>query len=150
MLGSTLQVCTFMFLGEMILKLIAFKFRGYIKSRWNIFDGVVVVISLIDTVLTLSNLIDNTGTSVLRSFRLVSILIEVLKNGLKYFSLSLLESGTSRPARSCKLRFSYPRIGGNFVFSFITFFEFAAFLAIKFWFIYITVSFLGVLSRFVF
>lgn len=58
----------------MILKLIAFKFRGYIKSRWNIFDGVVVVISLIDTVLTLSNFIDNTGTSVLRSFRLVSIL----------------------------------------------------------------------------
>lgn len=89
MLGSTWQVCTFMFLGEMILKLIAFKFRGYIKSRWNIFDGVVVVISLIDTVLTLSNLIDNTGTSVLRSFRLVSILIEVLKNGLKYFSFCL-------------------------------------------------------------
>lgn len=55
----------------MILKLIALKPRGYIKSRWNIFDGVVVVISLIDTVLTLSDLIDNTGTSVLRSFRLV-------------------------------------------------------------------------------
>ena len=57
---------------EMILKLIALKPSGYIKSRWNIFDGVVVIISLIDTVLTLSNLIDNTGTSVLRSFRLVS------------------------------------------------------------------------------
>lgn len=78
-LGSVLQVCTFIFLGEMILKLIAFKFRGYIKSHWNIFDGVVVVISLIDTVLTLSNLIDNTGTSVLRSFRLVSILIKSFK-----------------------------------------------------------------------
>lgn len=70
---SLFQVCTFIFLIEMILKLIAFKFRGYIKSRWNIFDGIVVVISLIDTVLTLSNFIDNTGTSVLRSFRLVSI-----------------------------------------------------------------------------
>lgn len=57
---------------EMILKLIALQPSGYIKSRWNIFDGVVVIISLIDTVLTLSNLIDNTGTSVLRSFRLVS------------------------------------------------------------------------------
>ena len=56
----------------MILKLIALKPRGYIKSRWNIFDGVVAVISLIDTVLTLSNLIDSTGTSVFRSFRLVS------------------------------------------------------------------------------
>ena len=50
----------------------ALKPRGYIKSRWNIFDGVVAVISLIDTVLTLSNLIDSTGTSVFRSFRLVS------------------------------------------------------------------------------
>lgn len=77
--GSLLQVSTFIFLGEMILKLIAFKFRDYIKSRWNIFDGLVVVISLVDTVLTLSNLIDNTGTSVLRSFRLVSILIKSLK-----------------------------------------------------------------------
>ena len=66
------QICTFLFLLEMILKLIALRPRGYIKSRWNIFDGVVVVISLIDTVLTLSNLIDNTGTSVFRSFRLVS------------------------------------------------------------------------------
>ena len=56
----------------MILKLIALKPRGYIKSRWNIFDGVVAVISLIDTVLTLSNLLDSTGTSVFRSFRLVS------------------------------------------------------------------------------
>ena len=56
----------------MILKLIALKPRGYINSRWNIFDGVVAVISLIDTVLTLSNLIDSTGTSVFRSFRLVS------------------------------------------------------------------------------
>ena len=56
----------------MILKLIALKPRGYIKSRWNVFDGVVAVISLIDSVLTLSNLIDSTGTSVFRSFRLVS------------------------------------------------------------------------------
>ena len=59
---------------EMILKLIAFKPSGYIKSRWNIFDGIVVAISLIDTAFTLSNFIDNTGTSVLRSFRLVSTL----------------------------------------------------------------------------
>ena len=66
------KVCTFIFLLEMILKMIALKPRGYIKSPWNIFDGVVAVISLIDTVLTLSNLIDSTGTSVFRSFRLVS------------------------------------------------------------------------------
>lgn len=75
-----------MFLGEMIFKLIVFKFCGYIKSCWNIFDGVVVVISFIDIVLILLNFIDNMGISVLRLFRLVSILIEVFKNGLKYFS----------------------------------------------------------------
>lgn len=57
----------------MILKLIALKPQGYIKSRWNIFDGIVVIISLIDTLLTLTTVIDNTGTSVLRSFRLVRI-----------------------------------------------------------------------------
>ena len=117
MLGSPLQVCTFMFLVEMILKLIAFKFRGYIKSRWNIFDGVVVVISLIDTVLTLSNLIDNTGTSVLRSFRLVSILTKSLKivQNISLFVITSVRVGLF------KLRFSCPRISGNFVFSFMTF-----------------------------
>ena len=114
MLGSPLQVCTFMFLGEMILKLIAFKFRGYIKSRWNIFDGVVVVISLIDTVLTLSNLIDNTGTSVLRSFRLVSILILKIVQNISVFVITGVRAGLF------KLRFSYFRISGNFVFSFVT------------------------------
>lgn len=70
-----IQACTFIFLLEMILKLVAFTWRGYIKSGWNIFDGVVVVISLVDAVLTLSTEIDNTGASMLRSFRLVSSLI---------------------------------------------------------------------------
>lgn len=58
---------------EMILKLIVFKLSGYIKSWWNIFDGVVVIISFIDIVLILLNFIDNIGISVLRFFRLVSI-----------------------------------------------------------------------------
>lgn len=61
----------------MILKLVAFTWRGYIKSGWNIFDGVVVVISLVDAVLTLSTEIDNTGANLLRSFRLVSSLISL-------------------------------------------------------------------------
>lgn len=129
MLGSSLQVCTFMFLGEMILKLIAFKFRGYIKSRWNIFDGVVVVISLIDTVLTLSNLIDNTGTSVLRSFRLVSILIKSLKivqniSVFVFAGVRYLKVGSA-----VNLRFSHPRISRNFVFRFITFLRVWSFFA---------------------
>ena len=103
MLDSPLQVCTFMFLGEMILKVIAFKFRGYIKSRWNIFDGVIVVISLIDTVLTLSNLIDSTGTSVLRSFRLVSILIKSLI--VQNISVFVFTGVRYLKAGSFKLRF---------------------------------------------
>lgn len=70
-----IQACTFIFLLEMILKLVALTWRGYIKSGWNIFDGVVVVISLVDAVLTLSTEIDNTGANMLRSFRLVSSLI---------------------------------------------------------------------------
>lgn len=59
----------------MILKLIVFGFCGYVKSGWNIFDGFVVVISLIDVVLMLFIEIDNIGISVLRFFRLVSLKI---------------------------------------------------------------------------
>ena len=67
----TSQVCTFIFLTEMILKLIALSPSGYVKSRWNIFDGVVVLVSILDIVLTIYQAANNTGTSVLRTFRLV-------------------------------------------------------------------------------
>lgn len=57
---------------EMVLKLIASGLRGYLKSRWNIFDGFIVVISIVDLILELAKIGNGAGLSVLRTFRLVS------------------------------------------------------------------------------
>jgi hypothetical protein len=56
---------------EMILKLLALGLYGYLQSRWNIFDGVVVIISVVDIIVVLTQKADGTGTSILRTFRLV-------------------------------------------------------------------------------
>lgn len=61
-----LQVFTGIFTAEMIMKLIALDPYHYFQQGWNIFDGVIVCLSLME--LGLSNV---EGLSVLRSFRLV-------------------------------------------------------------------------------
>ena len=59
----------------MVLKVTAFGPRGYVKSRWNIFDGFIVVISIVDLILERGVKVGNgAGLSVLRTFRLVSTL----------------------------------------------------------------------------
>lgn len=58
----------------MILKLIALGVKKYVKIAWNLFDGVIVIVSIID--LTLERVGSGGGggaLSVLRTFRLVSI-----------------------------------------------------------------------------
>lgn len=62
-----LQVFTGIFTAEMVLKLIAMDPYYYFQQGWNIFDGVIVCLSLME--LGLSNV---EGLSVLRSFRLVT------------------------------------------------------------------------------
>ena len=57
---------------EMVLKLVALGLRGYCKTRWNIFDGFIVVISIVDLILELANIMSGAELSVLRTFRLVS------------------------------------------------------------------------------
>lgn len=56
---------------EMILKLIAFGIKDYCKNKWNLFDGTIVILSVLDMVLSLSGAISGAGLSVLRTFRLV-------------------------------------------------------------------------------
>lgn len=56
---------------EMILKLIAFGIKEYCKNKWNLFDGTIVILSVLDMVLSLSGAISGAGLSVLRTFRLV-------------------------------------------------------------------------------
>lgn len=60
------QVFTGIFTAEMVLKLIALDPYYYFQQGWNIFDGIIVCLSLME--LGLSNV---EGLSVLRSFRLV-------------------------------------------------------------------------------
>lgn len=65
-LSVCLQVFTGIFTAEMVLKLVAMDPYYYFQQGWNIFDGVIVCLSLME--LGLSNV---EGLSVLRSFRLV-------------------------------------------------------------------------------
>ena len=60
------------FMMEMVLKLIAFGPKEYCKNKWNLFDGTIVVLSILDMALTYSNTMSGAGLSVLRTFRLVS------------------------------------------------------------------------------
>lgn len=60
------QVFTGIFTAEMVLKIIAMDPYYYFQEGWNIFDGIIVSLSLME--LGLANV---EGLSVLRSFRLV-------------------------------------------------------------------------------
>lgn len=61
-----LQVFTGIFAAEMVFKLIAMDPYYYFQVGWNIFDSIIVTLSLVE--LGLANV---QGLSVLRSFRLV-------------------------------------------------------------------------------
>lgn len=65
-LHPTPQVFTGIFTAEMVLKLIAMDPYEYFQQGWNIFDSIIVTLSLVE--LGLANV---QGLSVLRSFRLV-------------------------------------------------------------------------------
>lgn len=62
------KVFTSIFTAEMVLKIIALDPYYYFQTGWNIFDGVIVTLSLME--LFLANVV---GMSVLRSFRLVRV-----------------------------------------------------------------------------
>lgn len=75
------------FIMEMILKLIAFGLKEYCKNSWNLFDGTIVILSILDMVLTYSGAITGAGLSVLRTFRLVcDYIILRFKREFFYFS----------------------------------------------------------------
>uniref|UniRef100_A0A3B4V6V8 Sodium channel protein n=1 Tax=Seriola dumerili TaxID=41447 RepID=A0A3B4V6V8_SERDU len=68
MLAVGNQVFTGIFTAEMVLKIIALDPYYYFQEGWNIFDGIIVSLSLIE--LCLENVV---GMSVLRSFRLLRV-----------------------------------------------------------------------------
>ena len=71
------QMFTVIFTVEMAVKLVALGPLYYIQGKWNIFDGIIVIISLVDTGLELADFRESSGTSVFRTFRLVSQLRNV-------------------------------------------------------------------------
>ena len=72
------QACTFVFVLEMLVKVTAFSFRGYVQSRWNILDGFIVLISVVELMIVwcVPDVTHGLGFSVLRTFRLVSKAID--------------------------------------------------------------------------
>ena len=67
-------IFTAIFALEMIIKLIGLHPRGYAQDSFNIFDGVVVIISLVEVVMELAKVEGGSGgLAVLRSFRLVRV-----------------------------------------------------------------------------
>lgn len=66
MLSCICQVFSGIFTAEMVLKIIALDPYYYFQTGWNIFDSIIVCLSLMELGLS-----DVEGLSVLRSFRLV-------------------------------------------------------------------------------
>lgn len=69
-------VFVWIFTCEMIFKLIGFGVKNYVKDRHNIFDGLIVIISLVDFSLTISLETNSAAGSmgVLRALRLFRVL----------------------------------------------------------------------------
>ncbi|XP_076802540.1 LOW QUALITY PROTEIN: sodium channel protein type 4 subunit alpha B-like [Clavelina lepadiformis] len=85
-LGSSNRVFTALFAVEMFLKMFALSPYHYFKKTWNIFDFVVVTLSLLE--IAIADKLPN-GLSVLRTFRLIR-LVRILKLAKSWPTLSKL------------------------------------------------------------
>ena len=63
-------VLTVLFLLEMVMKLIGLGFKGYVSDKMNIFDGILVLVSIVDILVLISGL----RIVILRAFRLFRII----------------------------------------------------------------------------
>ena len=73
-LEITNNICTFIFCGEMIIKLLGLGFRGYLTDSMNQFDATIVIISLTEFVLSTQELTeDNMSLTIFRGFRLLRV-----------------------------------------------------------------------------
>jgi len=64
---------TIIFATEMVLKILAFGYKGYVREGYNVFDGVLVIISILDFALSAVETI-NINTSVITVFRSLRVL----------------------------------------------------------------------------
>ena len=82
-----LEICDIIFVWaffvEMVMKLIGLGVREYLRDNFNIFDGVIVIISLIDFSITLASDSDDNEGGILNVFRALRLL-RVIKLGRKW------------------------------------------------------------------
>lgn len=90
-------VFTFVFLGEMVIKIAGFTVEGYASDSFNLFDGCIVMISVLELLMADSEG-GGLGVSALRTFRL----LRVFKLARSWESLNQLLGTMAR---------SLPRIG---------------------------------------
>merc|ERR1719193_2962890 len=67
---------TLFFTIEMIIKLIGLGFKGYVRDNWNVFDGLIVIVSVVESITSLASPSQEGGgaISALRAFRLLRVL----------------------------------------------------------------------------
>ena len=80
---------TVIFTGEMVLKLFGLGIKKYVSDGFNVFDGVIVIVSLIE----LFSQAESSGLSVLRAFRLMRV-FKIIKSwvSLRKLLATVLES----------------------------------------------------------
>ncbi|XP_065662158.1 sodium channel protein type 3 subunit alpha isoform X4 [Hydra vulgaris] len=67
-------VFTGIFIFEMMIKLVGYTPRGYVQNKWNLFDGVLVILSVIDILLLIFTTLPKGTLKMLKVFRLMRIL----------------------------------------------------------------------------
>ena len=77
-----------MFAAEMLLKIFAYGPGGYVRDTFNMFDGVLVLLSLID-IITDTFMGGGTGTSAMTAFRTLRLL-RIFKLAKQWDSLIIL------------------------------------------------------------
>lgn len=81
---------TIVFALEMILKLFGLGIKKYVADNFNVFDGIIVIVSLVEL---LNEGSENSGFSVLRAFRLLRI-FKIIKSWteLRVLLITVLKS----------------------------------------------------------
>ena len=59
---------------EMIMKLIGLGLKNYVRDKFNIFDGIIVVLSLVDFSLSISGVMEGEDEAILSAFRALRLL----------------------------------------------------------------------------
>lgn len=71
MLDTTVIICCNLVFGQVVALGLCFGEKAYLKSSWNVLDGVLVLISVIDI---LVSMVSDSGTKILGMLRVLRLL----------------------------------------------------------------------------